>query len=354
MTILDYFYTNPPTNEEYYPRKLSYPKGSFFLYGARGVGKSSYIINYLEHLDKKSFLYIDAQDPTFILEELDLESLQEFIKEENIKLLVIDHYYKGFLESYPKVEKLIIISSQKLETTLEAIELYPLDFEEFLNFTKSSSITFAFNLYSKRGSLPALAKSTNIQSKAKSFFFEKFEIQEGKVILILSLFHTKIATANQIFKKAKEYFKISKDWLYKTIKNFENEGVIYQIETFEGGFGKKIILYDFSFAKYLNKYMPFIYIFDSMIANALIKKQKKLKAILNPLGYIVNNKELILIMPFENEESSWIKIQNSFNLFIKLNFKEVKIVTISNSFSFTIKDITFIATPFYEWAITQD
>jgi len=352
MTILDYFYTNPPSLEEYFPRKLPYPKGSFFLQGARGVGKSSYIINYLQQFDKKSFLYIDAQDPAFILEELAVEVLEEFIKEEKIEILVIDHYYEGFLEYFPSVKKLILISSQNLETPLEKIRLYPLDFEEFLNFTKSSLVTFAFNLYSKRGSLPSLAMSRNIQSKAKSFFFEKFEIQEGKVLLVLSLFHTKVATANQIFKKAKEYFRISKDWLYKTIKEFEQEGIIYQIPMQDGGFGKKVILYDFSFAKYLNKYMPFIYIFDAMVANALIKKEKRLIALTSPLGYIVNEKELILIMPFDNEEQAWIKIQNSFSTF--KGFQEVKIVTNSNSFSFRIKDINFVATPFYEWATVQD
>ncbi len=354
MTILDYFYTNPPSNEEYFPRKLPFSKESFFLQGARGVGKSSYIIHYLEQFDKESFLYIDCQDPIFILDELELEELESFLKEEKIKILVLDHYYDGFLEDFPKVEQLIIISTEPIDTPFPKKVLYPLDFEEFLNFSKSSHITSTFTFYSKRGSLPALAKHSSIQKSAKSLFFEKFDTQEGKVLLILSLFHTKVATANQIFKRAKEYFKISKDWLYKTIKNYEEEGIIHQIEILESGFGKKIVLYDFAFAKYLNKYMPFVYIFDSIVANALIKKEKKLQALLNPLGYVVDLKELVLVMPFESEESAWRKVQNNFSIFSHLSFKKVSIVTISNSFSFEIKNIEFKATPFYEWAITQD
>jgi hypothetical protein len=354
MTILDYFYTNPPSNEEYMPRKLPYLKESFFLKGARGVGKSSYIINYLQQFDKKSFLYIDCQDPIFILDELDSEELKTFIEKEKIKILVLDHYYQGFLEDFPKVSQLIIISSQEIDTSFPKRILYPLDFEEFLNFTKSSNITTSFTFYNKRGSLPALAKHNSIQNSAKSLFFEKFDIQEGKVLLILSLFHTKVATANVIFKKAKEYFKISKDWLYKTIKSYEEEGIIYQIDTLESGFGKKVILYDFAFAKYLNKYMPFPYIFDSIVANALIKKEKQIQALLKPLGYLIDSKELVLVMPFDNEEQAQRKIEANFSILAHLKFQNITIVTISNSFSFEIKDIKFIATPFYEWAITQD
>jgi len=355
MYLLNYFYSSSIQNEQYYPRKLQLPKGSFMLIGARGVGKSALIIDYLKNYEQHSYLYIDCQDPAFILEEIDIVELEEFIAEEGIKILVLDNYFEGFLENFPKVENLIIIAKEPiLEIELPIYRLYPLDFEEFINFSKTQNIQNAFNTYTKKGSLPHIAKSLNINSAAKELFFEKFETQEGKVLLILAIFNTKVTTAHQIYQRAKEYFKISKDWLYKTIKNFENEGVIYQIDTLERGFGKKLLIYDFAFAKYLNKHQSFNATLDSIVALALIKHKIAIKAVLNPLGYLSDKNELILISAFENEEAMWSKIQKNFGFYTNLKLKSVTIVTISNSYNFTIKNITFNAIPFYEWVIGQD
>lgn len=352
MNILDYFYTNPPKIENFYPRKFNFPiKNSFKLVGARGVGKSAIIINYLMNLKKDSYLYLDCQDPIFILEFLDVIELEKFIKHENIELLVLDHYFEGFLENLPKVNRIIIISNTQNSINLPLFTLFPLDFEEFLNFSKKQNSTSAFNIYTKRGSLPKLSKSSDTISFSRELFFEKFEAQEGKVLLILAIFHAKITTPNQIYLRAKDYFKISKDWLYKTIKNFEKEGIIYKIETLEKGFGKKLLLYDFAFSKYLNKYQSFLATIDSIIALALIKHNINIKAIINPLGYLTDKNELILISPFESEETTWSKIQKNFGFYTKLNPKKVTIVTVSNSYNFKINNLNFNAIPFSEWLI---
>jgi hypothetical protein len=355
MYILNYFYSSTIENEHYYPRKLSLPEGSFILTGARGVGKSALIINYLKNYDHNSYLYIDCQDPVFILEELEANELEYFIEEESIKILVLDNYFNGFLERFPKVENLIIIAKEPiLELDLPIYKLYPLDFEEFINFSKTQNINSAFNLYIKKGSLPNIAKSSNINNASKELFFEKFETQEGKVLLILAIFNTKVTTPHQIYQRAKEHFKISKDWLYKTIKEFEKEGIIYQIQPLEKGFGKKLLIYDFAFATYLNKHQRVNTKLDSIVALALIKHNIDIKASLNPLGYLTSNNELILISQFETEETMWSKIQKNFGFFTKLKIKDVTIVTISNSYNFKIKNITFNALPFNEWVVGQD
>ena len=353
MYLLDYFFNNPPKLDIFYPRKTTLPDSSFLLYGARGVGKSALIVNYLLSLPKDSYLYIDAEDPIFVLEDIDAKDLEEYIKEEGISTLVIDHYFESFLEYIPKVKNLIIISREKKDLNLPTIKLNPLDFEEFFNFQKESSIGYTFSLYVKYGSLPQIAKSKN-SFAPKELFFEKFDMQDGKVLLILALFHTKVSSPHQIYQKAKEYFKISKDWLYKALKRLIKEEIIYQIPLYEKGFGKKIILYDFAFCKYLNKTLNFNAIFDSIVALALIKHNIKIEATLNPIGYLTSKNELILIAPFEEEDKEWAKIQNSFGFFTKLNPNKVTIVTVSNSYSFEIKNLEFRAIPFYEWVITLE
>jgi len=348
MRVLDYFFSIKLENIDTFPRKLQLPTNSnFLLYGARGVGKTYLIVDYLKKI-KRKYLYIDCEDPIFILEDLNKEELENFIKEEDIKILILDHFFEGFLEELPNINQLIIVSRKELTLNMPTFKLFALDFEEFLSFNKTYNIESAFNKYTKKGSLPAIAKAEIFNFK--EFFFEKFEEQEGKVMLILALFQAKITTPHQIYQKAKEYFKISKDWLYKALKKFEEEGIIYLIKGANKGFGKKLIIYDFAFSAYLNKYQTFLTTFDTTIALALIKHNFKFIFLSTPLGYIINN-TFIQISPFDNEDSAWVKAYKAYDIYNKFNIKEVILVTISTHYEFIIKDISFKAVPFYEWAV---
>ncbi len=352
MVILDYFLNRPPINSNFYNRKLKLPKElSFNLYGAVGVGKSALIVDYLKDLPKYSYLYIDTFDPQFILEELDTISLEYFIKQEGIKTLIIDHYIDGILDYIPKVEQLIIVTREPSNLLDNRYKLYPLDFEEFFSFSKSSSIEVAFSNYIKSGSLPSIALKGIDTFAPKELFFEKFDIQIGKVLLILSLYQCKVTTSHQVYQMAKEKnLKLSKDWLYMAIKKLIKEGTIYQIETLEKSLGKKIIFYDFALAKYLNKNLNYLLTFDALIAIALIKQNIDIKAVLNPVGYyILKNKELIVVAPFEDDESMWQKVQKNFGLYSKIKPSIVTIITNSNRYEFTINNIKFNALPFFEW-----
>ena len=349
MSILDTFFTNPPKLEQFFMRKLQLPSsGSFALSGARGSGKSALVIDYLSTLNHE-FLYIDCQDPIFILEDIEDSELEFLIKEENIKTVVLDHYFEGFLDSLPKVEQLIVVSREPLDIDMPKFTLYPLDFEEFINFKKTTTIESTFSLYTKFGSLPRVAKSSNPALSSRELFFEKFDEQEGKVFLVLALFQGKIATSHLIYKKAKEYFKISKDWLYKTIKMYEKEGLLIQIPTLERGVGNKFFIYDFAFSKYLNKHEPFNTTFDSLVALALMKYRIEVKATISPLGYLNSENEFYQLAPFYHENQSWQKAQQNFGFYTNNKIKKVTILTVNANYSFKIKDTTFTALPFYEW-----
>ncbi len=351
MQILDYFFTNPPKIENFYPRKLSLPKeGSFLLTGARGSGKSALVIDYITS-QNRPFLYLDCQDPLFILEEIHLNQLQQFIDDEKIHTLILDHYFDGFLEKLPEAPQLIVVSRENIDLPLKHISLYPLDFEEFFNFKKSLSPKATFDLYTKFGSLPRVAKSIAPALACREIFFEKFDQQEGKVLLIISIFQAKITTPHQIYQIARDYFKISKDWLYKAIEHFTQEGIIYQIENFHSNVGKKFFLYDFVFSRYLNKNQTFLATFDSLVALALIKHNIYIQALRDPLAYIHSNK-LIVVAPFESEEHFWSKVQKNFAQYSKLKIKSVQIVTVNSSYSFDINKISFKAQPFFEWVVT--
>lgn len=356
MNLLEYYQNQHYFNENYVLRKTQIPpKGDITLYGVRGSGKSAMVLDFLEDKEAETTLYIDLDDPNLILSTLTPLLLQQYINKFNIILLVLDHYTEGYLPTFPNVERLIIVSRTKIaDTSFIPLELFPLDYEEFLAFESSISATNAFNHFLRRGTLPAMAKLHKSNTTAmKTFMQSHFDPNEQKLLIILAQHHTKHLTTHQIYIFAKEKFKVSKDWLYKTIKAFAEEKLILFINDRYQKSGKKMLLFDFAFAKYLTTGQPFIVQFDTMVALALLKHRISFET-LGIHGYITLDDELIIPAPFESEESLWVKSQNKFSLFKKYGVDKVTIVTVANTYEYDIEKLHFEALPFYEWTVLYD
>ena len=356
MNLLEYYQNHLPNSENFVPRKCYIPaQGDINLFGVRGSGKTSLILDMLHEVKKEHLLYIDLDDPNLLFETITTLSLQQFIDKHNIQILVLDHYKDAYLSTFPNVSRLIIVTRVPLHSTLFiSLELFPLDYEEFLAFESGTLHSGGFNHFLRSGTLPLLARSQKTSTQAmKTFFQSAFDTQEQKLLLLLALHHTKHLTTNQIYTFAKEKFKVSKDWLYKTIKRFTEEKLILFIEDRYQKSGKKMLLFDFAFAKYLTLGQPFILQFDTMIALALMKHDIIVQT-LGIHGYITKNHELILPAPFESEESLWVKSQNKFSLYKKYGIKKVTIVTVANTYEYSIEKLHFEALPFDEWSVINN
>ena len=356
MNLLEYYQNQLPSSEHFVPRKCILPTDiDINLYGVRGAGKTSIIADYLMEHDTEHTLYIDCEDPNLIFQTLDLVTLQHYITQHAIVLLILDHYQEGLLSSLPKVERIIILSRRKLiYATLVPIELFPLDYEEFLAFESTTIQNRGFNHFLRSGTLPLLARSQKSSTQAmKNFFHSSFTTQEQKLLIVLAQHHTKHLSTHQIYTFAKEHFKVSKDWLYKTIQQFKEEKLLFFIDDRYQKSGKKMLLFDFAFAKYLTLGQPFILQFDTMVALALMKHHKEIET-LGIHGYLLRNNELIIPAPFESEESLWVKSQNKFSLYKQYGIKRVTIVTVTNSYEYTIEQLHFEALPFDEWSVLHD
>lgn len=354
MELLEYYHNQRLSTEKYITRKLNIPDGYINLFGVRGAGKTTLVMDLLQQEDTDTILYIDLDSTHLLFDNITTESLQKYIDKNKIKLLIIDDYQKDYLTNYPKVDRLIIISRTPLDDNhLTPIELFPLDYEEFLAFESNSSQTqtVGFNHFLRSGTLPYLAKSQKNHINAMKIFIDSsFDKNELKLLIILAQHHTKHITTNQIYKLAKEKFQISKDWLYKTIKLFQDEKIVIFIEDRYKKSGQKMLLFDFAFAKYLTIGEPFIIQFDTMIALALMKHQIRVQT-LGVHGYITTENELIIPAPFESEDSLWIKSQSKFSIYKKHNIAKVTIITIANHYEYEIEKIHFEALPFDEWSI---
>lgn len=356
MNLLEYYQNHLPNSENFVPRKCYLPaQGDINLFGVRGSGKTSLILDMLHEVKKEHLLYIDLDDPNLLFETITTLSLQQFIDKHNIQILVLDHYKDAYLSTFPNVSRLIIVTRVPLHSTLFiSLELFPLDYEEFLAFESGTLHSGGFNHFLRSGTLPLLARSQKTSTQAmKTFFQSAFDTQEQKLLLLLARHHTKHLTTNQIYTFAKEKFKVSKDWLYKTIKRFTEEKLILFIEDRYQKSGKKMLLFDFAFAKYLTLGQPFILQFDTMIALALMKHNIIVQT-LGIHGYVTKNHELILPAPFESEESLWVKSQNKFSLYKKYGIKKVTIVTVANTYEYSIEKLHFEALPFDEWSVINN
>jgi len=355
MNLLEYYQNHHPVNDNYVLRKCQLPNvGDINLFGVRGSGKTTIVLDVLLEEDAETTLYIDLDDPNLIFNTIDTLTLQQYIDKEGIILLILDHYTEGYLANFPNIERLIVLSRIPLNNkTLTPLELFPLDYEEFLAFESTSAQSSGFNHFLRSGTLPLLARSqkTNIQAM-KTFFHSSFNDNEQKLLLLLAQHHTKHLTTHQIYTFAKEKFKVSKDWLYKTMKLFTQEKLVLFIDDRYQKSGKKMLLFDFAFAKYLTMGQPFIMQFDTMIALALMKHHIEVET-LGIHGYISKENELIIPAPFESEESVWVKSQNKFSLYKKYGIKKVTIVTVANSYEYDIEKLHFEALPFDEWSITM-
>jgi predicted AAA+ superfamily ATPase len=355
MELLSYFHSHTPKNSYFVPRKTYLPeKGDVNLYGPRGCGKSALILDYIKAYTEPT-LYIDLEDPNLILTALETLSLDDYIKEEKIHTLILDHYEPDMLESYPLVSRLIVISRVPLhEGRFIPLDMKPLDYEEFLAFEHNSTATSTFNRFLRVGTLPNVAKpGQDSILEHKAFFQRQFTANEQSLLLILSQHNGQLLTTHQIYTYAKEHFRISKDFVYSTIKRFEEEGIIHFIENAVAKGAKKMVLYDFAFTKYLTSQQPFISQFDTMLALSLIKHNIPFKS-MGIHGYITQNHTLIIPAPFDSEEGFWVKAQNKFNLYHKRNVQKVIVVTVTNAYSFSVGDIDFEALPFYEWTVVND
>ncbi len=358
MDLLEYYQNQHPINDHYVTRKCQIPqKGDINLFGVRGSGKTAIVLDLLAEAEaeEKSTLYIDLEDPNLVFSPLTIVTLQHFIDKNAIILLVLDHYKEGMLPSFPNVERLIVLSRIKLtDDALTPLELFPLDYEEFLAFETSMVQNKGFNHFLRSGTLPGLARSQKIPTQSmKTFFQSSFDNNEQKLLLILAQHHTKHLTTHQIYTYAKEKFKVSKDWLYHTMKLFTQEKLVLFIDDRYQKSGRKMLLFDFAFARYLTVGQPFIMQFDTMIALALVKHNINIQT-LGIHGYVIKDNELIIPAPFESEESLWVKSQNKFSIYKKYNIKKVTIVTVANTYEYDIEKLHFEALPFNEWSVIND
>lgn len=339
-------------------RKKRITSSRTFIYGASKTGKSYLIFDYLSNFKANEYLYIDLYDlRNDVLE--DIQNLQKFIDEKEIKTLVLENFSNEF--TLPNCENIVISNEEKQEDFIlkgfDTIYLQALDFEEYmLHDTKSQNETHSFNNFLKYGNLPEIiAIEDNKKIKRVQEIIELFskDNTDFQIFKILALNIDEKKSLFQLFNSLKTKIKISKDRFYETCKTLEKKNRIFFIDKFnQEKSAKKIYIYNHSFLNALTHTKKFKQEFTNMVFLEAFKEYKELFYLDNIDFYIKNESLAIVCIPFFNSFLSANILKKIVKTALEFEIKRIEIITISNSEKIKNQNIEIEAIPFYQWALS--
>jgi len=361
MDILETFYDSNfhfKTN----PRKEQIDFKYTQIIAPHSCGTTYFVFDYLNtHFKPKEYLYIDCSD--IRVSKLLTSDLIDFISSNSIEIVVFDNYSLGFDIDFKSlkntISNIIITANKRLEID-EFFTIYftPLDFEQFLLFGNFEDSKVAFNYFLKYGNFPISSHLEEHKQIPTLQTTIKSNINDETKLHIQTLVYQYISQQRsllELFTKAKESIKISKDKFYSYIKYLEETKEIYLVANyFKPKATKKIFLYNpalFGAVSVAKK-------FKNLLTNYIFLELKyRFEDIyhLDDVDFYIPSQNLIVIcMPFvtpaliSQKSSKIIKIIQE----NKLEISNIQIVTNSTEDSMFIDEVEAQIVPFYTWALS--
>jgi hypothetical protein len=356
MNILEQIYDIDLPKINFFERKITINNNYTILKGPPKSGKTYLIYDYLSNFKKEEYLYIDLGE----YKNNDLESfsfLEEFINQNNIKVLIIENYKFQF--QLPKVTSIII--STDMDKNLEdfsTLYVNNLDFEEYLLFdTKHQNISHSFNAFLKYGNFPEIIEYNDIKKQHRNYEICQIHCMDEVKLNILFLFIKSMGEKKsvfQLFNQMKKSGKISKDRFYKTTEEFLDNKLIFFIEKYNQKKAvKKLFLFNHSLFDLVTYQKKFNSVFTNMIFLELQKKHRDIYYLDNIDFYVPDRSTIVLSIPFFNnlhidnlKKSISAKIE-------KYGIKKIFIITISTEFNIKVNDVDTDVITFYNWVLSQ-
>ncbi|MCD6172171.1 MAG: ATP-binding protein [Sulfurimonas sp.] len=349
--LLEEFYKTDLHIDKFHDRKVYLDGNSYQINGISQSGKTKLVKNYLLSLKKNSYIYIDCDDVRINIDELN-SNLSKFCTKNKIDVLALDNYKSEI--NFVNVSQLLITCENHLDIDiLESIQLYPLDYEEFLAYEHKYDSS-ALNHFLQLGGFPHMHK---IHSDARSIYIQKtlkysLEEMEFDILKFCAKMMSQKISAYTIYERLKSIRKISKDKLYKSFENLILKNYIHSIEKFEHPKAtKKIYLCDISLKSALTTDKHFGRLFENMVFLELLKSNIKCFYDDGIDFYIPHAQEIILCMPFTDERALFKKIEQIEAFIFTRNIKKITAITMNRegSISHPLSKIEIL--PFDIWAI---
>ncbi len=307
--LLEEFYKIDLNLEKYHFRKLYLDDKSYQINGITHSGKTKLVKNYLLGLKKSTYLYINCDDIRIDIEALN-KSLNSFCNRNKIDVLVLDNYKEEI--KFANVSQLIITCETHYKIdVLETLQLYPLDYEEFLAYEHkydSSALNHFFQLggFAHMHRVSADERNLNIQRMLRLALDDvAFDI----ITLCAKLVSQKLS-AFTIYERLKQSRKISKDKLYKSFDTLVSKNYIHLLEKFEHSRAtKKVYLCDTSLKTALTIEKNFGNFFENMVFLELLKSGVDCYYDDEIDFYLPKTNEIILCKPLVDERRLFKKLE---------------------------------------------
>lgn len=349
--LLEEFYKTDLNLEKFHFRKLFLEEESYQINGITHSGKSKLVKNYLLGLKKSSYLYINCSDIRIDIELLNTQ-LSSFCNKNRIDVLVLDNYIQSI--KFPNVNQLIITSQEKHNIdSLIPLQLYPLDYEEFLAYEHkydSSALNHFFQLggFAHMHKVSADERVLNIQKMLKTTLDDvAFDI-----LRLCAKFTSQKLSAFTIYERLKQTRKISKDKLYKSFEKLVSMNYIHQLEKLGSPKAtKKVYLCDISLKSALTIEKNFSKLFENMVYLELVKSGRECYYEDEIDFYLPQNDEIILCKPFVDERKLFKKLESIESFLFSYSVKKVTIISMNKETTVSHPLSQVEVLPFDIWAL---
>ena len=349
--LLEEFYQSDLHIEKFHERKCSLDGASYQIVGVTQSGKTTLLKNYLLGLKKNSYLYIDCDDIRIDTPALN-KILSSFCNRNRIDVLVLDNYHSDI--EFVNVSQLVVSVEKQLELdSLELLELYPLDYEEFLAYEHKYDSS-ALNHFVQLGGFPSMHQ---IVSEQRAIYVQKIlqiklDDVEFDILRLCAKFMSQKLSAFTIYERLKQKRKISKDKLYKSFETLLQKRYIHTLEKYEYAKAtKKIYLCDISLKNALSVEKNFARLFENMVFLELVKSKTGCYYEEGIDFYLPKESEIILCKPFADERRLFHKLETLEEFLFTHSIVKVTVVTMNKERSIAHPLSKVEMLPFDIWAL---
>ncbi len=351
LNLLEELYKTDVVVNKYVERKVFIDEGSYQINGISQSGKTKLVKNYLLGSKKSSYLYIDCDDIRIVERELN-EVLAHFCIDKKIDILVLDNYTQQI--NFVNVTQLIVTCKQhyKIEI-LKTIQLYPLDYEEFLAYEHKYDST-ALNHFFQLGGFPNMHR---VNADERNLYLQAtlkhaLDDMEFDIMKLCAKLNSQKLSAFTIYERLKQRRKVSKDKLYLSYNNLITNNYIHAMGKFNHLRGvKKIYLCDISLKSALTLDKHFGRLFENMIFLELLKSHVECFYDDGIDFYIPKSHSIILGMPFGDERTLFKKLEAIEAFIFTHEIKKITAVTMSKEGSVGHPFSKVEMLPFDIWAL---
>ncbi|QOP44921.1 ATP-binding protein [Sulfurimonas paralvinellae] len=349
--LLEEYYKTDLQLEKFHQRKVSIDGGSYQINGITQSGKTKLIKNYLLSLKKGTYLYINCNDIRIDVEAFN-RLLPSFCNQNKIDVLALDNYRTEF--DFPNVTQLLVASQQHYELPLlKTIQLYPLDYEEFLAYEHKFDSS-ALNHFVQLGGFPVMHK---VSTDERIIFLQNImrsslDDVEFDIMTLCAKFTAQKLSAFTLYERLKLTRKISKDKLYRSFEALQEKKYIHLLEKFAHARAtKKVYLCDTSLKSALSTEKNFGRLFENMVYLELLKSKTVCYYEDGIDFYLPDNDEIILCKPFADERRLFKKLESLEAFIFSYGITKITVITMNKEGTISHPFAKVAIIPFDIWAL---